>query len=348
MQTQPLLSKIGEVKYRSKIVRQQLGENTEVKDEPTAQEFKNILEEKLKTTEQIFKNLKRKGIAISPFLEIGSEHCLRPALLINKFGANGIASDISLYSLAKASKFSKQFNFKKVPKTICADAENLPFAKNSFPFVFVYESLHHFPEPKIPLQEIHRVLKPGGVCLVGDDPITQTFKVKLWSRPNKLRLWEKILKLVLILPFISHIGKNEVEYNILEGDFPLDIWENALSIFEKVEAEIKVFPFGPSEKITKLKSKNWLSPSLRVRIPLFFLGGGISALCFKSGKLSSTNQNLESALICPTCHLKKKREIAVKKQRGRFICESCKSEYREKFGVPILVENSLKSKIINV
>lgn len=43
-----------------------------------------------------------------------------------------------------------------------ADAENLPFEDETFDFVYSWGVLHHTPGTKRTIEEIHRVLKPGG------------------------------------------------------------------------------------------------------------------------------------------------------------------------------------------
>src|SRR3990167_1273496 len=279
MQLQPLSSKIGEVKYRLQISKQHLNRETIFPNEPTLKEFKNLLASKLKETDKTFKMLQNRNLPLSPYLEIGSEHGLRPALLESKYKAVGFATDISLYSLSKTPQFVRKFNYEKIPKTICCDAYNLPFKSNSFPFVFIYETLHHFPEPKPVLEEIKRVLSPGGTLLVGSDPICATFQIKLWRRPTKLRVWEKILKFFLILPFISHIGKTEVEHGIIETAFSLKTWQESLSIFGHVEAKITIPYLNLKKVIEKDQNKNWPKLNLPMRLLLAMTGGGIQAVC---------------------------------------------------------------------
>ncbi len=47
-----------------------------------------------------------------------------------------------------------------------ADAENLEFADDSFDLVYSHGVLHHTPETQQAIDEIHRVLKPGGRALI--------------------------------------------------------------------------------------------------------------------------------------------------------------------------------------
>lgn len=49
------------------------------------------------------------------------------------------------------------------PLTVrCGDMHDLPFAKNSFDFIYSKETLEHTPCPMLALFEMNRVLKPGG------------------------------------------------------------------------------------------------------------------------------------------------------------------------------------------
>lgn len=47
-----------------------------------------------------------------------------------------------------------------------ADAENLPFEDASFDLVYSHGVLHHTPDTQRAINEVHRVLKPGGTAMV--------------------------------------------------------------------------------------------------------------------------------------------------------------------------------------
>jgi SAM-dependent methyltransferase len=47
-----------------------------------------------------------------------------------------------------------------------ADAENLPFAPNTFDLVYSYGVLHHSPNTPKAIAEVHRVLRPGGTARI--------------------------------------------------------------------------------------------------------------------------------------------------------------------------------------
>jgi ubiquinone/menaquinone biosynthesis C-methylase UbiE len=51
-----------------------------------------------------------------------------------------------------------------------ADAEHLPYEDNSFDLIIGHAVLHHLPDLDASFQEIYRVLRPGGRCVVAGEP----------------------------------------------------------------------------------------------------------------------------------------------------------------------------------
>ncbi len=69
--------------------------------------------------------------------------------------------DISYGMLEKASEKDKQVPLVQSP------ADALPFADETFQFVFMTEVIHHLPDPGSSIQDIHRVLgTEGSLCVV--------------------------------------------------------------------------------------------------------------------------------------------------------------------------------------
>lgn len=341
MAHQSIKNKIAEVTYREKIAKQQLDKKIFYPNERT---FKGMLEElkrRVKKTVLDFKKLKKRGIDFSNYLEIGAENCERAMVLNIKFKVRGIASDLSLPSLKAASGFTKPLGFRKTPKRLVCNTYHLPYKNNSLPFVFCYQTLHHFPNPKPVIDEIYRILEPGGYFFFDEEPVKQILNLNLWRRPTCLRPWEKFLKYTGILPFVSRIGKTEVDHGILEEVFSLETWEKALSTFDKVEAIIKPFPKGPASTITKTK-KNWLKPALPTFILVAWWGGGITAICQKKGKTLGTKGNPTEKLACPTCLSDKKTAhkaplITLHKNKNKYVCIVCETSYPIKNSIPLVL-----------
>lgn len=68
-------------------------------------------------------------------------------------------------------------NLPKHPEAfVAADGEHIPFEKASFDIVYMVATFHHFEHPEIALAEFARVLKPGGLLVMGVEPNTTYFK----------------------------------------------------------------------------------------------------------------------------------------------------------------------------
>jgi SAM-dependent methyltransferase len=52
-------------------------------------------------------------------------------------------------------------------KPVCGDVEGMPFGDNSFDLVYSFGVLMHTPDTAKAFSEVHRVLRPGGVALIG-------------------------------------------------------------------------------------------------------------------------------------------------------------------------------------
>jgi SAM-dependent methyltransferase/uncharacterized protein YbaR (Trm112 family) len=313
-----LHNQVGEIAFRRK-----LSNNTISKYLPSESELINILKKRNSDSQKTFLEL-GKSIPLSPFLELGAERACRSALLVSKLASSGFALDLSLDSLFKARYFASKLNLKSLPILVCADAYNLPFKARSIPFVFCFETLHHFPHPKPIIDECLRVTKNN--FYFSEEPIRQLLNLRLWRRDYHLNLFEKLLKKIYLLPFLSDIGRSEVKNNILENSFWLDIWKQSLPPDSSIELQ-PIF-WGP-------KSYS-LNPSLLNKVLLAIQGGGITALVTKNTHRTTTH-DLLSLLSCPTCH--------ISLNLNSLQCSRCKQKFIHKNGVYILLKEPLRKKL---
>jgi SAM-dependent methyltransferase len=72
-----------------------------------------------------------------------------------------------------------------------ADAENLPFADNSFDVVYSFGVLHHTPNTQKAIEEVHRVLKPGGKIII---MLYHKHSVHVWLGVPLYVAWKKLQK----------------------------------------------------------------------------------------------------------------------------------------------------------
>ena len=96
----------------------------------------------------------------------------------------GIDLDERMVDLTKRKRFHLPTHFQ------IGDVTNLPYEKDSFDAVFDFWILHHVPNWKRALEEIHRVLEPWGL-LVLEDLSLDTFSTIFW----------RFLKVILNHPY---------------------------------------------------------------------------------------------------------------------------------------------------
>lgn len=87
---------------------------------------------------------------------------------------------------------------KKLADTVelkVGDAEKLPYTENQFDVVICNASFHHYPNPERVLSEIKRVLKRGGILVLGDPTAPFKWYLKIlnwglkWSNSGDFRIY---------------------------------------------------------------------------------------------------------------------------------------------------------------
>ena len=121
-----------------------------------------------------FDNIKKRIYRLEPFIgEIAGFNKLKGKKVLEigcgvgtdgvefaRSGAYYTGIDASLNSLELAKK---NFEFNDLrPNLQLADAEALPFPDNAFDFIYSWGVLHHTPDMVKAINEVYRVLKPGG------------------------------------------------------------------------------------------------------------------------------------------------------------------------------------------
>jgi ubiquinone/menaquinone biosynthesis C-methylase UbiE len=85
-------------------------------------------------------------------------------------GYRVVETDIAPGQLAQARILHGESGFSGSSSHLLADAEHLPFASGSFDGAFMVASLHHLPHPLEALREARRVLREGGILVLGTEP----------------------------------------------------------------------------------------------------------------------------------------------------------------------------------
>ncbi len=124
----------------------------------------------------MFETLARQSWHGRRVLEVG---CGQGALVnhLGPLGARIVGMDMSDASLRRAAEGKKELGNHTV-NLMQADAEKLPFADASFDAVVSFGVLHHTPDTDGAVQEVRRVVKPGGTATV---MLYRTGNPKWWA-----------------------------------------------------------------------------------------------------------------------------------------------------------------------
>lgn len=281
------------------------------------------------------KRLRERGITLSPYLEIGAERGQRSLVMENEMGASGAAADISFDMLRSCEYYKGVFGKSRMPMRLCCDANNLPIRSNSLPYVFCYETLHHFPEPGPILAEVYRVISPGGYFSFDEEPYRRVlhwnlYQVKEYSQEGRRRsLFLKALDRL----FASYVW-NELKFGIIENHrISTSQWKDSLKIFEGKEAWLR-----PTNRAS-LHSELFNPDSWLKYFVAYLMGGTISGVCRKQPNNARDFgvSAIEEALICPACRLAG-AEHSVAQNGSGFTCADCKKQYPIVDGVAFLFE----------
>ena len=110
----------------------------------------------------------RKLPARSLILEVGCG-LGSDGLELLRSGYRVVETEIAPGSLREARRLQVDDGFSDSCAHLLADAENLPFAENTFDGALIVATLHHLPDPVCFLREIRRVIKPGGIFVIGTE-----------------------------------------------------------------------------------------------------------------------------------------------------------------------------------
>lgn len=125
-------------------------------------------------------------------------------------GADCVATDYSPGMVEVALKLAEANGVKVEGFT--ANAMELDFPDESFDIVYASNLLHHLPEPKLAIREMHRVLKPGGKACFWD-PLRHNPIINVYRRmATKVRTEDETPLDINIVRFVESLF-GETDYD---------------------------------------------------------------------------------------------------------------------------------------
>ena len=323
-----------EIAFRAKLARQHVTGEVLLPDYYTKDEHDRILLERIETTRRRMRQLAAAGIRLSPFLELGAERGQRSLVLVNEFGAQGVAADISYHQLRAMEHFAELFELPRLALRVCCDANRLPFRGGAFPFVFCYQFLHHFPSLEPILAEIRRVMG-GGYFLFAEEPYRRALRVRLYRgvKPYSARARGRNRYLRLLESFVSAETSDEMDHGVVENDdISLSEWATALAAFDGHDSELR--------SMYDLRSSLDRSPGPRNAVN-WLLGGTVTGLCRSSAAgAPGTSADVIGLLRCPVCvagtgpHV---GDASLVTAGDAMTCTSCGNRYPIREGIIFLI-----------
>ena len=83
--------------------------------------------------------------------------------------ANAVGSDISRLAMEMTHEVNYRDIVDKRLLLLGGDATQLPLAKESYDLVTAFETIYYWHSMELGVQEMYRVLRPGGTCLIANE-----------------------------------------------------------------------------------------------------------------------------------------------------------------------------------
>lgn len=104
-------------------------------------------------------------------LELGAYRHFSGHLLADESGAEVWMSDISADALRAGRALAQARGLRRLGEICAADFHDLPFADGYFDVVFIASAVHHTRRPECVLREMARVVRPGGLIWLENEPV---------------------------------------------------------------------------------------------------------------------------------------------------------------------------------
>jgi SAM-dependent methyltransferase len=274
---------------------------------------------------------------LSPFLEIGANAGHTSYMLVNDFGAEGFALDLSADSLRYGTALQELWGLSRAPVRVAGDALKLPFRDGSLRLVLACQMLSQFMNIESVVVEVKRVLAPGGVFLFVEEPLRRLLSLRLYRCPyrNRMKPWERTLDDWGLLGYLVKdvIGAEQEEsFGIRQNhSMYLRDWHRLIEKhFAAHLYSVFVRDQGWAQRCVRNMAVR-LDPHRSLWRAAHLLGGTLAAACRKEGAPPETTRGMErfeSLLRCPDC-----AGYFIRRGQDLLVCTRCRFAAAEEGGV---------------
>jgi tocopherol O-methyltransferase len=196
---------------------------------PTGKEKKDRRQAQIDLIEEL---LKWAGVEqAEQILDVGCGIGGSSLYLAQKFNARAVGITLSPVQASRATERAQEAGLAAEVQFQVADALDMPFADDTFDFVWSMESGEHMPDKEKFLQECYRVLKPGGTFLMATwchRPITPaTGELTADEKQHLAEIYR-----VYCLPYVISVPEYEaIAHNLSFQNIRTADWSDAVAPF---------------------------------------------------------------------------------------------------------------------
>ncbi|MGI9302309.1 MAG: methyltransferase domain-containing protein [Gammaproteobacteria bacterium] len=177
----------------------------------------------------------------SSVLDLGSGYGRPARLIASRFGCKVRGLNLSKVEIEEASKLTKAQGLDALVSFDFGDFHELPYPDKSFDLVWSQDSLMYAADKRLVLEEVERVLKPGGILdftdILAPRDLTPEVRDRLYERVRTPEMWDTERYLEELIAFGFKIRRVE-DWSEHVGASYAAVREEAIAKREELEEKV--------------------------------------------------------------------------------------------------------------